>query len=132
MNILFLEDKLDILMVVKETLIDEDISTVFCSQTIAEAEDVLKKEQVDLVIIDYSLGEETGLQFFEAHKNKELPFILATGYKIEEEDDPILKQFMAYEKSAVVLKPYDCKTLRSTIKELAGSSEVAQYNRDAS
>ena len=119
MNILFLEDKLDILIVVRETLIDEDITKVFCSQNISEAEDILASEEIDLVIIDYNLGPENGLDFFNKHSEGGLPFILATGYKLEEADDKNLKAFNDYVKSEIVLKPYDCKTLKETIMKLA-------------
>jgi DNA-binding NtrC family response regulator len=119
MNVLFLEDKLDILIVVRETLIDEDITNVFCCQNISEAEDILASETIDLVIIDYSLGTENGLDFFKSHSKRDLPFILATGYKLEESDDKNLKEFNNYSKSETVLKPYDCKTLKDTIMKLA-------------
>ncbi|MBX4906724.1 MULTISPECIES: PAS domain-containing sensor histidine kinase [Rhizobium] len=73
----------DGLVLMNTTLMLEDLGhTVFEAMAGPEALDILRKEQVDLVICDHAMPRMTGAQLAEAIRSEwpEMPIILATGY----------------------------------------------------
>ncbi|MGR8928214.1 PAS domain S-box protein (plasmid) [Rhizobium leguminosarum] len=73
----------DGLVLMNTTLMLEDLGhTVFEAMAGPEALDILRKQQVDLVICDHAMPRMTGSQLAEAIRNEwpDMPIILATGY----------------------------------------------------
>ncbi|MBY5610247.1 PAS domain-containing sensor histidine kinase [Rhizobium leguminosarum] len=73
----------DGLVLMNTTLMLEDLGhTVFEAMAGPEALDILRKQQVDLVICDHAMPRMTGAQLAEAIRSEwpEMPIILATGY----------------------------------------------------
>ncbi|MBB4440851.1 MULTISPECIES: hybrid sensor histidine kinase/response regulator [Rhizobium] len=73
----------DGLVLMNTTLMLEDLGhTVFEAMAGPEALDILRKEQVDLVICDHAMPRMTGAQLAQAIRNEwpDMPIILATGY----------------------------------------------------
>ena len=81
LRILAVDD--DGLVLMNTTLMLEDLGhTVFEAMAGPEALDILRKQQVDLVISDHAMPRMTGAQLAEAIRNEwpDMPIILATGY----------------------------------------------------
>ncbi|MGR9214982.1 PAS domain S-box protein (plasmid) [Rhizobium leguminosarum] len=73
----------DGLVLMNTTLMLEDLGhTVFEAMAGPEALDILRKQQVDLVICDHAMPRMTGAQLAQAIRNEwpDMPIILATGY----------------------------------------------------
>ncbi|MBY5349116.1 PAS domain-containing sensor histidine kinase [Rhizobium leguminosarum] len=73
----------DGLVLMNTTLMLEDLGhTVFEAMAGPEALDILRKQQVDLVICDHAMPRMTGAQLAEAIRSEwpKMPIILATGY----------------------------------------------------
>ncbi|MBY5323441.1 hybrid sensor histidine kinase/response regulator [Rhizobium leguminosarum] len=73
----------DGLVLMNTTLMLEDLGhTVFEAMAGPEALDILRKEQVDLVICDHAMPRMTGAQLAQAIRSEwpDMPIILATGY----------------------------------------------------
>ncbi|MBY5540456.1 PAS domain S-box protein [Rhizobium leguminosarum] len=73
----------DGLVLMNTTLMLEDLGhTVFEAMAGPEALDILRNQQVDLVICDHAMPRMTGAQLAEAIRSEwpEMPIILATGY----------------------------------------------------
>ncbi|RWY89048.1 PAS domain-containing sensor histidine kinase [Rhizobium leguminosarum] len=73
----------DGLVLMNTTLMLEDLGhTVFEAMAGSEALDILRKQQVDLVICDHAMPRMTGAQLAQAIRNEwpDMPIILATGY----------------------------------------------------
>jgi CheY-like chemotaxis protein len=73
----------DGLVLMNTTLMLEDLGhTVFEAMAGPEALDILRKQQVDLVICDHAMPRMTGAQLAQAIRNEwpNMPIILATGY----------------------------------------------------
>ncbi|MBY5879338.1 PAS domain S-box protein [Rhizobium leguminosarum] len=73
----------DGLVLMNTTLMLEDLGhTVFEAMGGPEALDILRKQQVDLVICDHAMPRMTGAQLAEAIRSEwpDMPIILATGY----------------------------------------------------
>ncbi|MBY5409713.1 PAS domain S-box protein [Rhizobium leguminosarum] len=73
----------DGLVLMNTTLMLEDLGhTVFEAMAGPEALDILRKQQVDLVICDHAMPRMTGSQLADAIRSEwpEMPIILATGY----------------------------------------------------
>ncbi|MBY5835796.1 PAS domain S-box protein (plasmid) [Rhizobium leguminosarum] len=73
----------DGLVLMNTTLMLEDLGhTVFEAMAGPEALDILRKQQVDLVICDHAMPRMTGAQLAQAIRNEwpDIPIILATGY----------------------------------------------------
>ncbi|WP_425355769.1 response regulator [Rhizobium leguminosarum] len=81
MRIVAVDD--DGLVLMNTTLMLEDLGhTVFEAMAGSEALDILRKQQVDLVICDHAMPRMTGAQLAQAIRNEwpDMPIILATGY----------------------------------------------------
>ncbi|API56438.1 hybrid sensor histidine kinase/response regulator (plasmid) [Rhizobium leguminosarum] len=73
----------DGLVLMNTTLMLEDLGhTVFDAMAGPEALDILRKQQVDLVICDHAMPRMTGAQLAQAIRSEwpDIPIILATGY----------------------------------------------------
>jgi adenylate cyclase len=83
-SILFLDDEESILSTYKRIIRPYGISGYFAKNSI-EAQKIIDTNTVDLIISDYRLEQETGLDFLKIvrEKNKEIPLIIISGYAEE-------------------------------------------------
>ncbi|MBY0415607.1 MAG: response regulator [Bdellovibrionales bacterium] len=83
-NILFLDDEEKILNTYKRMLHFSNIKG-FYSKNIVEALKILGNEKIDLIISDYRLEQETGLDFLTQARKKEcqVPMVIISGYAEE-------------------------------------------------
>jgi len=83
-NILFLDDEEKILNTYKRMLHFSKINGHY-SKSIGEAFKILKTEKIDLIISDYRLEQETGLEFLKLARESgsTVPMIIISGYAEE-------------------------------------------------
>ena len=99
---------------------------IFEASTIGGARDVLKKTDIDLILLDLKLGEEDGFAFLESLKIEEplIPVIIITGYGD-------IKDAVACLKAGAInyiTKPIDRELLGSIIEKEFRSSRLAKEN----
>ena len=121
MKILLIDDQVDIQEIIAMTLEDElEANVIACPDTLA-AEDIIKKcnpeEKVDVIISDYNLPYRSGLEFFDAINELNIPFILITGMVFDDSDDKF-RIFNSKDNTRVLLKPFDDTALVAKIKEV--------------
>lgn len=86
LTILHVEDEDDISDFVK-AYFENDAHTVFRTLTRQDTLDTLQKENIDIILLDYTLPETTGLEILKAvRKTSEIPVIMVSG-----RNDPIDK-----------------------------------------
>lgn len=81
-TILIVDDNPTIRAILEKCLEDEAY-TVLCAENCTEADEVLEKEEVDLILLDVNLPDRTGYEFLEAarkvKKTEDVPVIFLTG-----------------------------------------------------
>jgi len=117
-NILVVDDEKPILKFVSEALNSE--YNVFTSENISSAEDILKNNDIDLVILDIVMPEKNGIDMImEIKKSKPEIIILAIsgGGGISGRFDylPVAKLIGA---ASTLQKPFSLSELRDQVKEL--------------
>ncbi|MBP9839125.1 MAG: response regulator [Proteobacteria bacterium] len=120
-SILVVDDIISARKVIIKLLNKAGYTKVFDSENISKAVEIISKNNIDLVISDYNIGEDYGYNLVEEvnklNLGKEIPFILSTCSDKENLDPKILD----YVKSTL-FKPYSGKELESSI-ERAFSTE---------
>lgn len=83
-RIIFLDDEKAILNTYKRVTHSMDLECFFCTTT-KEAEDSYNNNSINLIISDYRLENETGLDFLSniREKNNSIPMIIVSGYAEE-------------------------------------------------
>lgn len=83
-SVLFLDDEIAILNTYKRMLRLEGVAGHFAQNSI-EAQKIIDSESVDLIISDYRLEQETGLDFLKTIRlnNAKIPMIIISGYAEE-------------------------------------------------
>jgi YesN/AraC family two-component response regulator len=114
-NILFLDDEESILNMYKRLLRGSEFNCFF-AHNVTEAKNIIETQKIDLVVSDYRLEQETGLDFIKQmrERNIKIPMIILSGYAEEE----FVKK--ALELSIVqdfVLKPISSNDLRSVLNK---------------
>ena len=114
-NILFLDDEEAILNMYRRLLHSSNINCYFAQNT-TEAERILNNCTIDLVVSDYRLEQETGLDFIKKMRkeNITIPMIILSGYAEEE----FVKQ--ALNMSVIqdfVLKPISSQDLKNVLSK---------------
>jgi CheY-like chemotaxis protein len=116
-TILVVDDEKNIRLLYKAELEDEGYKVLTASNGL-EALDVLKKETVDLVLLDIKMPEMDGPEFLRHIRqfNQTLPIIISTAY-----GDQVSQDFSAWLSDDYALKTADLTELKAKIKEtLAG------------
>lgn len=113
-TILFLDDELSILRTYQRILKPYGIESFFARNS-KEAELIIEKHKVDLIISDYRLEQETGIDFLNRvrQKDREIPMIIISGFA----DEDFIK--MAMESKVIqgfYLKPINVNEFRSVIE----------------
>ena len=115
MNILLIEDNLNIIKGLKYTLEKNNYQLNFLT-TIKEATDFLKvKPHIDLIILDVTLPDGNGFDFYEFQlKNLAIPTLFLTA---KDEEDDIVKGLNLGAEDYII-KPFSTKELLARIKRI--------------
>ncbi len=116
MRILILEDEKEIRDVLKE-LMSFLGHTVKFAKSGEEAVEIFKKGSFDIVITDITIkggmgGVETVKKIREINKN--IPIVASTGYS----ESKIAENFKEYGFDAILLKPFNLKTIKELIEKI--------------
>ncbi len=119
MHILFIDDQIEICEIFELILTSELDAKVMCFQDSFTAMEYLKEHEneISIIICDYRLPKESGLQFYSKIKDKNIPFVMLTGMVFDEEDG-IFTEFSGNSKNRVFYKPIDEIQLIEEIKLL--------------
>jgi CheY-like chemotaxis protein len=108
MKILFIDDQEEVREIICMILEDVLNASVESFKNTIDARAYLEEndQEVSLIICDYKLPKETGLEFYEKVKDLKIPFILMTGMYFEEGDERI-KTFIQSSINKILYKPID-------------------------
>lgn len=115
MRVLVVDDFATMRKIIKNVLKQINIENVLEAENGKHALEILKKEQVDLIISDWIMPEMTGIDFLKACKNdeaiKNIPFLMVTA---EAQKSSIMEAI----KSGVdnyIVKPFTPEKLQGAI-----------------
>lgn len=114
-NILYLEDDISLLTQTSDML-NDFVHHVYAVRNIAEALEVLKSKQVDVLISDILLENENGIDFLKQLKetDQELPTILTTAHT----DTKYLLDAIKLKVENYIVKPINLKELLNTLHDI--------------
>ncbi len=112
-KVLFLDDEDSILSMYKRVFRNSNIICYF-AKNITTAEEIIKNEKIDLVVSDYRLEQETGLDFIKKLRTNHLniPMIILSGFADEELVLTAVKNAIIQE---YILKPINADELRKLL-----------------
>ncbi|MFT6630351.1 MAG: DNA-binding NtrC family response regulator [Bacteriovoracaceae bacterium] len=108
MKVILIDDQVDVCEIMTMILEDELQATVESFQDTASASIYLESKgfQVSLIICDFKLPQENGVEFYEKVKDKGIPFILMTGMFFKEGDAQV-SSFRKGKNNKIIYKPVD-------------------------
>lgn len=114
-NVLYLEDDKSLLTHTKDIL-DDFVANVFAANTSEEANDILKKKKVDVIISDILLENENGIDFLREIQEKEIfiPTVLTTAHT----DTKYLLDAIKLKVENYIVKPINIKELLNTLHDI--------------
>ena len=121
-KVLVVEDEMMIAMLIEDMLDEFGCKLVGPATNVPRALELIGKEKVDVAVLDLNLDGKDTYAIADALRQKNVPFIFATGYgstgmRPEYGDRPVLQ------------KPFQAKDLEIALAEaLAGSNVVAGDN----
>ena len=112
-KILLIDDEENILMLYEHELLDEGYQVLLANNA-REGIEKLKRESIDLVILDIRMPAMDGLEALGKilGLKKEIPIILNTAYSNYKDD------FMSWAADAYVVKSSDLTQLKTTIRDV--------------
>jgi DNA-binding response OmpR family regulator len=118
-KILIVDDDLAVCESIK-MMLDKQCEVAYVCD-VASAKDYINQNNIDLIILDYNIGEDSGITFYEEEihaKNKKIPGVLISGFivtqlKSEEEMDGLNQLFVR-----IFEKPFDFIEFRKYILSL--------------
>ena len=123
MNVLIVEDEALIAMLLEEMLDTHGYHVAAHASTLAEGETLAASLDVDVAILDVSLGGDTVFPVAERLSSRGIPFVFTTGYGAAGMPP-------AWADRPVFGKPYDIEPLLETIQQLVpGPSITAATHR---
>jgi DNA-binding NtrC family response regulator len=123
-KILIVDDEPSITAMMEDWLLELGHLVVGPAHNLATAMELAASE-IDVAIVDVSLGKDNSYPLVEALISRGLPFALATGYG----QDGIEPKYTA---RLTLRKPFDFATFRGTIAELIAKSGQRADARNAS
>ncbi len=116
-QVLFVDDD-NSLQLLAAAMLDAKIFRVLAARSSKEAEQILAKSKVDLVVCDVMMPDEDGLTFCNRLKEKgsKIPFMIlsATG------DPKSIQQGMAMGANEYLVKPFDIQELQRRMLAMIG------------
>lgn len=125
-KILIAEDDVLISESLSQHLKGEGYHIVDIVASASEAIKILQTQQVDLAILDINMnGAAQGFEIAEfMHKNSSTPFVFLTSYA----DDKIVDKATQYHPAGYLVKPFNVKTVFSTVKLALVNASLAEDN----
>jgi DNA-binding NtrC family response regulator len=111
LSFLLVEDSYLVAVDCEAVLIELGAAEVHIASNMAEARDVLSRAKVDFVLLDLDLGQETGAPLAAILAERDIPFVIATGYG----EDVLVGALLAGRPA--VFKPYTVGSLERVIGE---------------
>jgi two-component system response regulator YesN len=114
-TILFLDDEAPILKTYERLIRQFDVKAYYAQNTV-QAKSILNCQKIDLIISDYRLEQETGLEFLtEMRKElKNIPMIILSGYA---EENFIREAIHSQTIQEYLLKPISLNEFKSLIQK---------------
>ncbi|HDZ58396.1 MAG TPA: response regulator [Pseudomonas xinjiangensis] len=110
-KVLIVEDEALIAMLLEEMLVDRGFDVVAHAVTLDEAERLASTIDVDVAILDVSLGGTYVFPVAERLRERGIPFAFTTGYGSDGVPD-------AWARYPVFTKPYDIEPLVQSLRQL--------------
>ena len=118
-RVLVVEDEMMIAMLIEDMLEEFGCTLVGPATTVPRALDLIAKENVEIAVLDLNLDGQDTYAIADALRQKNVPFIFATGY-----GSTGLRQ--EYGNRPVLQKPFQSQALESALAgALTGSNVVA-------
>lgn len=114
-TILLVEDEPFVALVAQQVLEDHGFTVAVATHGRAALDMASGSETLLLAVVDMGLPDMSGGEVVRAllRLRPNLPVVVATGYAAEE----IAAELTGLDAVAVIRKPYDVKTLRTTLRE---------------
>jgi CheY-like chemotaxis protein len=110
-KVMLVEDSLIIALDGEDVLRSLGAEDVKLASTVRGALQLIADYPIDLAVLDYNLGAENSESIAEALKNREIPFLFATGYGSG-------LDAARYSKVPIVTKPYGRGEIATAVREL--------------
>lgn len=126
-NILYIDDEIGNLAGFKASFANQ--YNVHISESTFDAEELLQKHEIKVILIDYKMPEEDGITFARRIQ-KNYPFaikILVTAYA---ESEIAIKAVNSNSFYAFIPKPWDYEQLNFTIKNAIDKYDLEKQNRE--
>lgn len=118
-KVLVVEDEMMIAMLIEDMLDELGCKLVGPATNVPRALEFISKEQVEVAVLDLNLDGKDTYAIADALRQKNVPFIFATGYGSS-------GMRREYGNRPVLQKPFQAKDLETALAEaLAGSNVVA-------
>lgn len=124
MNVLIVEDEALIAMLLEEMLDIRGHNVAAHASTLAEGETLASSLDVDVAILDVSLGDETVFPVAELLSERGIPFVFTTGYGTTGMPS-------AWADRPILGKPYEIDPLIETIQQLVPGASATAANHSA-
>jgi CheY-like chemotaxis protein len=79
-RILVIEDEALVAMLIEDTLLDSGFTIIGPARSVAQALELLGREDPDAAVLDLNLGGENSVAVADALAARSIPFVVATGY----------------------------------------------------
>jgi DNA-binding response OmpR family regulator len=118
-KILIVDDEVNVRKLYSEELEGEGYKA-YSAATVDEAIEVLENEDLDLIILDIKLGEESGIDCLLkiVEYKKDLPVIINSAYSVYKDN------FQTWAADAYIVKSMDLGPLKEKIRELLEKKET--------
>jgi DNA-binding NtrC family response regulator len=118
-KILIVDDEVNVRKLYSEELEGEGYEA-YSAATVDEAIEVLENENLDLIILDIKLGEESGIDCLLkiVEYKKDLPVIINSAYSVYKDN------FQTWAADAYIVKSMDLGPLKEKISELLDKKET--------
>ena len=118
LRVLVVEDEPLVSMFIEEMLADLGCHAVGPFGTLTEALEAGRRDDYDVAIVDLNLGGKSAEPLIEALAERKIPFAIATGARLHDEDRP---------DNVVLNKPFRFEQFSAALAELAS---LASAGRD--
>lgn len=122
MNVLIVEDEALIAMLLEELLDTHGYHVAAHASTLAEGETLAESLDVDVAILDVSLGRDTVFPVAERLSSRGIPFVFTTGYGAA-------RMPSVWADRPVFGKPYEIAPLLATIQQLVPDPTITAATR---
>ncbi|OUI95831.1 hypothetical protein HK13_03120 [Acetobacter indonesiensis] len=111
-SVLIVEDQLLIAMDIEQALTENGVDTIRTVSSVYEGLQAINKQKPDIALLDFNLGDETSVEIASKLKEKNIPFLFATGYADRTMIPP------EFQSVPVVRKPYAVQTVIHEMEKL--------------